>query len=311
MADIVLGIGTSHTPQISTPWEHWPDLGKTQEVSPAIPENLEEQLDPKVHERKHAAVQQAVKKLGDVLQSAKGLDAIVIFGDDQHEQFRDENMPAVAIYHGETFSIKPRPHNPNAPAWMEYERKGWENTRTDYPNAVGLANHLIESLTEQEFEVSRCSQLREGQGIGHAFSFLYRRLWPDCEVPIVPVMLNTYYPPNQPTPKRCYALGQAVREAVQEWKGGDRVAIIASGGLSHIVIDEPLDYQVIDALRAHDRVKLAALPRDKMRGGTSEILNWVALAGAVGPLDMTLVDYIPGYRSKPSTGCAMTFAQWN
>ena len=42
-------------------------------------------------------------------------------------------------------------------------------------------------------------------------------------------------------------------------------------------------------------------------GGTSEILNWVALDGATQHLDMHLLDYIPGYRSLPSTGCAMTF----
>ena len=53
------------------------------------------------------------------------------------------------------------------------------------------------------------------------------------------------------------------------------------------------------------------LPRELLKGGTSEILNWVALDGAVGPLKMTLIDYIPGYRSRPSTGCAMAFAYWD
>ena len=51
-----------------------------------------------------------------------------------------------------------------------------------------LAQHLIESLTDQEFEVTRCSRLREEVGIGHAFSFLYRRMWPECDVPIVPMV---------------------------------------------------------------------------------------------------------------------------
>src|SRR5207237_378308 len=105
----------------------------------------------------------------------------------------------------------------------------------------------------------------ENVGIGHAFSFLYRRLWPECQVPIVPVMLNTYYPPNQPTPKRCYQLGQAIRSAVGSWSGGKRVALMASGGLSHIVIDEPLDQQRLDPLRAQARYALrpAATPRDR------------------------------------------------
>ena len=89
------------------------------------------------------------------------------------------------------------------------------------------------------------------------------------------------------------------------------MAVLASGGLSHIVIDEPLDQQVLDALKAKDTKALHALPRELLKGGTSEILNWVALDGAVGELPMTLIDYIPGYRSRPSTGCAMAFAYWN
>src|SRR5207253_3560146 len=136
-----------------------------------------------------------------------------------------------------------------------------EPTATEYPNGSGLACHLIESLTEREFEITRCANLRAERGIGHAFSFLYQRLWPECNVPIVPIMVNTYYPPNQPTPKRCHDLGKAVREAVGTWKGGERVAILASGGLSHIVIDEPLDLQVLDALKARDTRALHALPR--------------------------------------------------
>jgi hypothetical protein len=76
------------------------------------------------------------------------------------------------------------------------------------------------------------------------------------------------------------------------------------------VIDEELDQLTLDALQAKDTAGLHALPREQLTGGTSEILNWVALDGAVGPLRMKLIDYIPGYRSRPSTGCAMAFAYW-
>ena len=67
-------------------------------------------------------------------------------------------------------------------------------------------------------------------------------------MPMVPVMVNTYYPPNQPTPKRCYAFGQAVRKAIESWDSDKRVALMASGGLSHVVIDEEIDAMVIDGL---------------------------------------------------------------
>src|SRR5207249_10934877 len=83
MADIVLGVGTSHTPQISVPWAEWPTLGRTQEPSPHIPSDIDAQLTPEVFQRRHSAAQAAVKQLGEILRAAE-LDAIVIFGDDQH-----------------------------------------------------------------------------------------------------------------------------------------------------------------------------------------------------------------------------------
>jgi hypothetical protein len=306
MAQVVLGIGHSHTPQISVDPEEWPNLGKTEQVSRNVPDNLDELLQVDLFRAKHARVQGAVKQLGQIIRSAN-VDAIVIFGDDQHEQFTDDNMPAVAIYHGDKVEVHPR--RPRT-AGSNFPTLHLEETATEYPNAAGLATHLIASLTDQEFEITRSNSLKAERGIGHAFSFLYQRLWPECDVPIVPVMINTYFPPNQPTPKRCHDLGKAVREAVGTWTGGERVAVMASGGLSHIVIDEAIDQQALDALQAKDTRALHALPREQLVGGTSEILNWVALDGAVGPLPMTLIDYIPGYRSKPSTGCAMAFAYW-
>src|SRR5919199_3791383 len=146
MADVVLGVGTSHTPQISVPWAEWPTLGRTQEPSPHIPEDLDAQLQPEAFQRRHAAAQAAVKQLGQVLRRAD-LDAIVIFGDDQHEQFDDSNMPAVAIYHGETVEVRPRRPRPGFPTLR------FEETAADYPNSAELACHLIACLTEQEFEI--------------------------------------------------------------------------------------------------------------------------------------------------------------
>jgi OH-DDVA oxygenase/3-O-methylgallate 3,4-dioxygenase len=306
MADVVLGIGHSHTPQISVDPDQWPNLGKTTQVSRNVPANLDDLLQVDLFRAQHARVQAAVAQLADVVQHAN-LDAIVIFGDDQHEQFQDDNMPAVAIYHGDTVDVHARRARP---AGSNYPEVHLEPTASSYPNAAGLAEHLIGSLTEQEFEITRCNSLKAERGIGHAFSFLYQRLWPACDVPIVPVMINTYFPPNQPTPRRCHNLGIAVREAIGSWSGGERVGVIASGGLSHIVIDEEIDRQTLEALEAKDTAALHALPRDLLVGGTSEILNWVALDGAVGALPMTLLEYIPGYRSKPSTGCAMAFAYW-
>src|SRR5262249_59469747 len=73
------------------------------------------------------------------------------------------------------------------------------------------------------------------QGLPHAFSFVVKRLFDNQPSSILPVFQNTCYLPNQPTPRRCVALGEAVASAVTEWTEPATVAIVASGGLSHFV----------------------------------------------------------------------------
>jgi 3-O-methylgallate 3,4-dioxygenase len=55
---------------------------------------------------------------------------------------------------------------------------------------------------------------------------------------------------------------------------------------------------------------LQSLPRNKLNAGSSEILNWVALAGAVEHLDLDWFEYVPGYRTPAGTGTGLSFATW-
>jgi hypothetical protein len=317
MAEIVLGIATSHSPQLSVRASEWSVLREKDEHDPRLdyqgllkrakPDIQTELTQDKFRERDQAC-QKAIETLGDILQKAN-VDLIVVFGDDQHEQFQDDNMPTFAVYHGKSLAVVKHTGR-DARGWKAAEERGWSETADEYQTGYNLAEHLIPSLVNDEFDVSRCDRWRREIGVGHAFSFLYRRVLPGSKLPMVPVMVNTYYPPNQPTPKRCYAFGQAVRRAIESFDGKKRVAVMASGGLSHVVIDEELDRMTIDALQRKDRETLWGLPRSKMRGGTSEILNWIVLAGAVEPMNMMLVDYVTTYRSPAGTGCGMGFAYW-
>jgi len=132
------------------------------------------------------------------------------------------------------------------------------------------------------------------------------------DIPNVPILVNTYYPPNVPTAKRSYKFGQALREAIEAWDSDKRVAIIASGGLSHTVIEEDFDYRIIDGLKHNDVEKLTDYPDVRFRAGTSEIKNWIILGGAMAAtgLQMNMVDYVPCYRTEAGNGCAMGFAEW-
>ena len=320
MAEIVLGLGTSHSPQLSVSWEEWNLLRQKDETDPRLDyqgllatvrrkkPDIEQELTEEKWRKRDEACQKGIAAVGAALKQAKP-DLVVVFGDDQHEQFGDENMPTFALYHGKTLPVVHHTGR-NPAAWKEAEERGWAKTDAEYTNASELAEHLISALTADEFDVARCNRLRPEIGVGYAFSFLYRRIWPGGKVPMLPVMVNTYYPPNQPTPKRCYALGQAVRRGIESWKQDARVVLMASGGLSHVIIDEELDKITIDGLMSKNREKLFSLPRPKLKGGTSEILNWVALAGAMESSRMELFDYVTTYRSPAGTGCGMGFAQW-
>jgi len=171
--------------------------------------------------------------------------------------------------------------------------------------------HLIETLSEAEFDLVSSKSLRAGEGEGHAMAYVHRQVM-DAEtpIPIVPVFINTYFPPNQPSPRRCYKLGQAVRRAVDGFPGDARVGVLASGGLSHFLVDEELDRAILKALSDKDYAFLQTLPHNKLHAGSSEILNWVAVAGAAESIDLDWFEYVPGYRTPAGTGTGMSFATW-
>jgi 3-O-methylgallate 3,4-dioxygenase len=325
MARIVLGLATSHSPQLSTPPDLWPLHGERDKRNPELLDtdgrhvsydellakaspSLAGEVTTAKWQARYDACQQGIATLAKVLEQVSP-DILVIFGDDQEELFSDENMPAMLVYWGE--ELLNRPHYANA-ASPGLRAAAWAYGEMDkiYPVATNLGRHLIESLVGAGFDVAHSRKLKPGEGMGHAFSFVYGRLLNGKTIPTVPIMVNTYYPPNQPTPKRCFDLGRAVRAAIETWPNDARVAVIGSGGLSHFVIDEELDQQILKAMQAKDAEVLSALPQRRLNSGTSEVRNWISTAGAVEHLDMTLIDYVPCYRSPAGTGCAMGFAEW-
>jgi hypothetical protein len=87
---------------------------------------------------------------------------------------------------------------------------------------------------------------------------------------------------------------------------------MASGGLTHFVIDETLDRQILDAMQKGDEGALEAIPENLFKVGTAETKNWFPVIAAVNKagLRYNLVDYVPCYRSEAGTGNAMAFVYW-
>jgi hypothetical protein len=326
MAHIVLGIGTSHTPMLNAPVADWsrfierdrlrPHLTKEgrpvsyTELEQLAPTDMAAQLTPEVFADKHQRALAEVERLGAVVRNAR-LDTLIVVGDDQKELYDDANMPAVLLYRGESIRNVPLASHPG-PDWARRASARYfepEQPR-DYPVDARLAEHLIARLME-DFDLSCANTLAEGYGEGHAFGFVHNRLLAGMTIPVVPVFLNTYFPPNQPTPGRCYRLGQALRRAVESFPGDQRIGVLASGGLSHFTVDPDLDGRVIRALRDKDAAALAALPREQLNSGSSEIRNWICMAGAVEHLQLRRIEYIPAYRTPAGTGTGLCFADWS
>ena len=329
MAKLVLGLGSSHTPMLNTRRGEWAKFeerdakgkfldkdgrpARYEELRATTGDEVRDLLSPEHMDARYDQVQDGVERIKRTIADAK-LDVLLVVGDDQDELFHSDNLPSLLIYYGETIRNTPRHlEKPNALEWFQDARAGYYEASGErlYPGHRALALHLIAELVENEIDVSTSDSITSAEGEGHAFAFIHKRLMDDETItPIIPICLNTYYPPNQPTPRRCYRIGQALRAAVESYPEDIRVGIIASGGLSHFVVDESLDRDLIQALRDKDAQALCTVDVAKLNSGSSEIRNWICVAGAVEHLDLDWVDYVPGYRTDAGTGTGMCFAEW-
>jgi 3-O-methylgallate 3,4-dioxygenase len=329
VAEIVFGVASSHTPQLSSGVDMWDDHAERDRRNPRLlgldyefhtydelletaDPGLAEELTPSVWREKYQRGQDAVSILTERL-AAAGVDIAVVFGDDQRELFRDEGIPAFGCYLGHQLIDLPPAEEQLARTPAGIKAASWAAHAGEpepHLTHAELSAHVLDLLIEHDFDMLQFSSQLDGRSLGHAFTFPRYRLGLPATTPMVPIFINTYYAPNVPSARRCYRLGQLVRQAVESWPGDARVAIVASGGLSHFVVDEKLDRKVLASLERRDANGLASLTRKQLRSGTSEILNWVAAAGALDGLAATIVDYVPGYRSPAGTGAGMAFAYW-
>jgi len=330
MAKIVLGMGTSHGPMLTAPPEKWDARVPADKKNPQHfykgrawtfdelveerkGENLAAQITLDVWKERHARCQAALKTLADVYEDAK-IDVAVIVGNDQREIFSAENTPAMAVFWGDTIvnADFDEDHLAALPPGVAISVPGHiPPGGASYKGLPELGQHIIEKTMVDNFDITAITKMTEDH-TPHAFGFIYRQIMRDKVVPNVPVILNTFYPPNQPTVERCYDFGKSLVKAIESWDSDARVALFASGGLTHFVIDEKVDQIVLDAMRKRDIKEVTKLGENIFQAGTSEVKNWVPVAGAMADLgfEPNIVDYVPCYRSEAGTGNAMGFVYW-
>ena len=264
MAEISLAIGTSHAPQLGTPPEQWGERARADRGNPALVYQGKEypygalrdlrqaafagdcELD--VWRRRHAASRAAIAALGKAVHEA-ALDVLVIVSSDHKEVFRDELLPQFAVYWGDSVAHVPLTQaalDAFPPGLAIAEVENYPEVATTRACQPDLAVHLIKETSKAGFDPSASRELPAGayddHGIPHGWGFIVQQVLGGHDVPaIVPVFVNTFYEPNPPGAARCYEFGRALGEAIRSFPGNLRVGVVASGGLSHFVIDEDLD----------------------------------------------------------------------
>ena len=327
MAALAAAFGTSHSTMLFSAVENWQALFDHVDCKAPIndfegtprsfeyllkntPAAARAKISKEAIAERHKATIAAMERLDRDIAHAK-LDVMIIVGDDQREIFKDSCRPAIGIYHGESIRNAAAPSAPTDDWYLQDQRRRLEDGQDRfYPCHPALGSHLITGLVERNFDITAVKALVGEQFEGHAYSFVHRRYMANNAIPIVPIFLNTYYPPNQPTPNRCFDLGLALRELILDFPEDVRVGILASGGLSHFLVNEALDEKVVHALRSKDHAALRSLPPRLLHTGSSEIRNWITVAAAASDLDLDWIDYVPAYRSSAMTGVGLCFAHW-
>ena len=328
MAQIVIGLGTSHSPLVVTEARMWEQRaisdrsnrelydrdGKrcTYEDLARSGRRYERESGLEHLTGQSRAVQAALDRLAAELASARP-DVVMIVGDDQHELFDAGNMPAVSIFCGDEATTHPfGERSIGDPEFMRALAEGYAmDQHHQFACDRELACDVIRHLIKKGIDIAASSRVSapDTHGFGHAYGFILKRLMANVRAPILPVMLNCYYPPNQPTPVRCYAIGRALRAAIESSKLDRRVAIVASGGLSHFVTNEELDRRVLAVFKTGHTNELSLLPVELLNSGSSEIRNWIAVGAMFEGVKARWSEYLPVYRTVAGTGIGLAFAR--
>jgi Catalytic LigB subunit of aromatic ring-opening dioxygenase len=296
MAEIVGCFAMSHAPQVMIDPDRWELINKPRVTEPLAPELRNLSLETKWERWKkvRAAIDQVRERIDELAP-----DAVLVIGDDQHENMTDDNMPPFTIFIGDDVE---------ASASLKYRGETLDQNRSRYAVDADLGRHLIDDLMESGFDPSYSHQTRYAGGLGHAFARALKLVTPDARFPIVPVMVNTYYPPA-PSARRCAQFGEALASAIARFPGNRRVAVLASGGLSHTRIDLEMDATFVNAIQRNDRGQMEAMRSDDLVDGTSEIRCWVVAATAADrPANVLAYEPLP--RVPEGNGVGMGVAEW-
>jgi aromatic ring-opening dioxygenase catalytic subunit (LigB family) len=243
-----------------------------------------------------AAFDAGYRRLAEALAAASP-DVTLIISPEHVNKFFIDNMPAFCIGMLAAFT---------GPAEAR-KRANYGIPYHSVQSDPGFARYLVERGLDEGVDWA----ISENWEVDHGIMVPLSRLDPEGHFPVVPIFVNCAAPP-MPSPRRCYAVGRWLADAIARWEANMRVAIIAAGGLSHSVgtaqqgwIDQDFDRRFLADFCAGRGEALAALSdREISAAGssTAEVRSWIMLAGAFAgrKAEQVLYEPIRGFE----TGCA-------
>ncbi|WP_214366309.1 extradiol ring-cleavage dioxygenase [Pseudonocardia sp. H11422] len=322
----VLGIGLSHYPPFSGTDEDMAGILRRTLQDPDIPEREKDPANwPDLMRREwgtdegrssasqhRAALIKGFERTRQALDEF-GPDVVVIWGDDQYENFREDIIPPYAVLAYDDIEVRPWAH-----AADSSDMKGRPNVWDEGPDraftvrgAPEVGRHLATQLLERGVDIPYAYRRLHHPGLPHAFlnAILYLDYHREgFDYPVLPFPINCYgrrvvsykgfmsafgdvreLDPPSPQPSRLFDIGATVAEVFAEspW----RVALVASSSWSHAFIcdktwrlrpDTDGDRRLFDALATGDVDAWRSVPLSMIEdAGQQELLNWFPLLGAM------------------------------
>ncbi|MBV1906333.1 MAG: hypothetical protein KUG75_09675 [Pseudomonadales bacterium] len=316
-ANLLRGISHSHlVPEDMRKPENWPK-GMQEEWE-------DEAAQAEMHQLRHKTALKEVRKVIDDFAP----DAILMFGDDQYENFKEDIIPPFNMYCMDEFPARPFTFiNSVDNIW------GVDPGHTfNVPGAGKLARELANEVISRHYPIAYSYKYANHPTLSHAFSnamvFLdwEQEGWP---YPIIPVSVNCYGKgvvstrggaahlfdkrpdsekddyldrpgPAGPTPRSCFQLGETIGEVLRDRP--ERFVVMASSGWSHAFLTEKNHWLYPD--RDFDRARFEELNAGNQRlwpelendaiddAGCQEFKNWICLSGVVPDTKADIIDYL-------------------
>ncbi len=242
----------------------------------------------------------AFAELGKRINAARA-DVLIVISPDHWVNFFLNNLPSICVGVGDMHDGPPEP-------WLA------AFPHRQMPGHAALAQHIVAHACDHDFEPSVSYQL----ALDHGFCIPLWKSHLDPLPAIVPVILNTVEPPF-PSAARCFDFGRVIAQAVQTYPAPLRVALLATGGLSHSIgeptmgaIDEAFDRECLQHLTASDRATLLRFLDQRLPqagNGAAEVRNWVTAHGAASVADTRHFEVIH-YSAMPEIYVGCGLASW-